>query len=187
MFEPHHLLQPLPQLQFKIRVELLRWGRHGRHGCIARFNNQPTPRLPPQGSTSGHPPSSLLPHAPDERPNCRSITILGGMPHHTPHNKMTKQLTRIGPLRAGIVLGVLYGIFSLIIMPFVLLAFFIGGKAGTATPAFFGFGLGFAIMLPVLYAAVGFIGGIIAAAIYNLVAKWTGGLEFEVRDVPPAP
>ena len=94
---------------------------------------------------------------------------------------MKKQLTRIAPLRAGIVLGVLYGILSLIIAPFILIAAVIGSKTGTATPAIFG--VGFAIMLPVLYAVVGFLGGVIAAAIYNLVAKWTGGLEFEVRDV----
>ena len=93
---------------------------------------------------------------------------------------MKKQLTYITPLRAGIVLGALYGILSLLVVPFVLLAVLIGGKAGAHTPAVFG--MGFAIFLPVLYAAVGFIGGIIAAALYNLIAKWTGGFEFEVRD-----
>jgi hypothetical protein len=97
---------------------------------------------------------------------------------------MRKQLTRIVPLKAGIVLGVLYGILSLLVAPFILLAAVLSSKAQTATPAIFG--VGFAIMLPLIYAVVGFIGGIIAAAIYNLVAKWTGGLEFEVRDVPPA-
>ncbi len=97
---------------------------------------------------------------------------------------MKKQLTRIAPLRAGIVLGVLYGILSLIIVPFFLLFAIIGSKASTAPPPIFG--IGFAIMLPVIYAVFGFIGGVIAAAIYNLVAQWTGGLEFEVRDVPPA-
>ena len=95
---------------------------------------------------------------------------------------MKKQLTYVAPLRAGIVLGVLYGLLSLIFVPFFLLGAVLGSRAGA--PAFFG--VGFAILLPVLYAAAGFIGGIIAAAIYNLVAMWTGGLEFEVRDVPAA-
>ncbi len=44
-------------------------------------------------------------------------------------------------------------------------------------------GVGFAIMMPVIYAVFGFIGGVIAAALYNLIAKWTGGFEFEVRDL----
>lgn len=97
---------------------------------------------------------------------------------------MKKQLTYITPLRAGIVLGVLYGILSLIVVPFVLLAAVLGSKTGVPTPAIFGAGL--AILLPVLYAAAGFIGGVIAAALYNLIAKWTGGFEFEVRDLPLA-
>jgi len=96
---------------------------------------------------------------------------------------MKKQLTHISPLRAGIVLGVLYGFLGLIFVPFFLIAAVIGGKSG-GMPAAFG-GAFFAILLPVFYAVAGFVGGVIAAAIYNLVAKWTGGLEFEVRDVPP--
>ena len=91
---------------------------------------------------------------------------------------MKKQLTRIAPLRAGIVLATVYVLIGLIVVPFVLLAAVFGGKGGLG-------GAFFAILLPVLYAVVGFIGGIIAAAIYNLAAKWTGGLEFEVRDIPP--
>lgn len=45
----------------------------------------------------------------------------------------------------------------------------------------------FAVLFPVLYAIGGFIGGVIGAAIYNVVAKMTGGLEFEVEDLPPQP
>jgi hypothetical protein len=95
---------------------------------------------------------------------------------------MKKQLTYIAPLRAGIVLGVLYGLLGLVFVPFFLLAAVFGSKASGAGSAFFGI---FGLFFPVFYAVAGFIGGIIAAAIYNLVAKWTGGLEFEVQDVPP--
>jgi hypothetical protein len=92
---------------------------------------------------------------------------------------MKKRLTRVTPLRAGIVLGILYGIGGLIIAPFFLLAAF-AGKGGVG-------GVAFAVMFPVIYAVGGFVGGIIAAALYNLVAKWTGGLEFEVTDETPVP
>lgn len=97
---------------------------------------------------------------------------------------MKKQLTHISPLRAGIVLAVLYGLFGLIFVPFFLLAAVIGSRS-SGGPAAFG-GAFFIILFPVIYAAGGFVGGIITAAVYNLVARWTGGLEFEVRDVPPA-
>jgi hypothetical protein len=93
-----------------------------------------------------------------------------------------KELTRISPLRAGIISGVLYGVMALIFVPIGLLTLLFHGKSGVANA----FGGVFFIFAPVLYGILGFIGGIIAAAVYNLVVKFTGGLEFEVRDVPPA-
>jgi membrane protease YdiL (CAAX protease family) len=95
---------------------------------------------------------------------------------------MKKQLTYIAPLRAGIVLGILYGLLGLIMVPFFVLGALFSIKNGPAGAVPFGL-LG--ILFPAFYAVAGFIGGVIAAAIYNLIAKWTGGLEFEVRDVPP--
>ena len=43
-----------------------------------------------------------------------------------------------------------------------------------------------AIVFPIMYAVLGFIFGVIGAAIYNLVAGWTGGIEFTLSDVVPA-
>jgi hypothetical protein len=100
------------------------------------------------------------------------------------HFQPRKCLTYIAPLRAGVVLAVIYAFFGLIFVPFFVLMALFGNKAGA--PAVFG-GMFFALFFPVLYAIGGFIGGIIGAAIYNLVAKWTGGLEFEFRDSPPRP
>ena len=79
-------------------------------------------------------------------------------------------------------LGILYGILGLIFIPFFLLAALIGSRAGV--PAFFGDF--FVLLMSVLYAFIGFIGGIIAGALCNVIAKWTGGLEFAVGGVVPA-
>jgi hypothetical protein len=81
-------------------------------------------------------------------------------------------------LKAGMVLGLLYGILSLVIVPVIVFG------AALNTNRAFPVGTVLAIFLPVLYGAVGFIFGVIFAALYNLVAKLTGGLEFEVGDVP---
>ncbi len=94
---------------------------------------------------------------------------------------MKRQLTYIAPLRAGIVLGLLYGMLSLIVVPFILVASLFTLKAQSSGAAVFG--IGFVIALPVIYAVLGFVGGIIAAALYNLVAKWTGGFVLELRDL----
>lgn len=90
---------------------------------------------------------------------------------------MKKRLTHISPLQLGIVLGILYGIVSLIIVPFLFLAAMFGPR-GT------GMGAIFVIFLPVLYAVLGFIGGVISAFVYNIVAQWTGGVEFTTSDAP---
>jgi hypothetical protein len=42
----------------------------------------------------------------------------------------------------------------------------------------------FLVGLPIAYAIMGFIFGVIAAAVYNLIAGWTGGLEFTFSDPP---
>jgi hypothetical protein len=38
--------------------------------------------------------------------------------------------------------------------------------------------------MPIIMATIGFIGFVIFAALYNLIAKWVGGMEFETIDVP---
>ena len=94
---------------------------------------------------------------------------------------MKKRLTNVSPLKLGITLAVIYGIMSLIfLVPFFLIFSVIGAVSARtgahALPVIFS-GV-FVIFLPIIYAVLGFIGGVIAAFIYNLVAKWTGGIEF---------
>jgi len=107
---------------------------------------------------------------------------------------MKKRLTRVSPLQLGIVLGVLYGLLSLIIIV-PMGAIFAGTTALTGhavhsgpSPALVGGAVGgiMMILLPLLYAVLGFILGVITGAVYNLVAKLTGGIEFTVSDAPEA-
>ena len=72
-------------------------------------------------------------------------------------------------------------------MPFFLIIGFgasaaAAQQAGSQIPFASMFGVG-ALFLPVMYGAFGFIGGVIGAAIYNLVAKWTGGFEVTVENL----
>ena len=97
------------------------------------------------------------------------------------HVAVVKRLTRIAPLQAGIVLGVFYGVLSVIAVPFLALTAMSAIKANTPIAAV---GVLIVIGLPLIYAVCGFIGGVIAAFLYNLIAKFTGGLEFETRESP---
>jgi hypothetical protein len=42
------------------------------------------------------------------------------------------------------------------------------------------FGVGAIVVLPILYGVAGFVGGILGAAIYNVIASIVGGIEFEI-------
>ena len=102
----------------------------------------------------------------------------------TPPTLATKRIVkRIAPLQAGKILGIVYGAMGLLFMPFFLLMSVIASRLphaeGAALP--FIFGVGFAIAAPVFYGVMGFLVGVIGAAIYNLVARWVGGLEVEVE------
>jgi hypothetical protein len=46
-------------------------------------------------------------------------------------------------------------------------------------------GIGFMIGLPIVYTIVGFVGGAIAALVYNLAAGMIGGVKFELEGVNP--
>lgn len=95
---------------------------------------------------------------------------------------MIRRVTRISPWQAGKFFAVLYFLIGLIFAVFFALV------AQFAPPDQLGFGLGFAVAFPFLYAIGALIFVPIGCWIYNLVAKLVGGLEFEVveQDANPA-
>ena len=81
--------------------------------------------------------------------------------------------------------GLLYFCLGLILAPFFLLIGLMGSALGQRSPIAGLFGVGFAVLLPFLYGIFGFIAGLIWALLYNLFARWVGGIEVEL-DVKPA-
>lgn len=90
------------------------------------------------------------------------------------------RIRRIAPLQAAKIAAVLYGVIGLIFFPFFLL---ISRFSSAGTGPWSGMGMGFAIAVPLLYAAFGFVGTLIAAALYNVVAGWVGGIEVEIESI----
>lgn len=95
---------------------------------------------------------------------------------------------KIGVASAGKMLGALYAVIGLIIGVIFALLSLLGagmeaalGESGDA--GFFGaiFGLGAIVIFPVIYGVMGFIGGLIMAVVYNLVASFAGGIRLEVE------
>lgn len=103
---------------------------------------------------------------------------------------MKRRIKRIAPLQAGKMMGVLYACMGLIFLPFFMLAGLAGafaqhaqqaqqGQAAAAAITGVMFGMG--LLMPVIYGVMGFIFGVISAALYNLIARWIGGIEVEVE------
>ena len=57
----------------------------------------------------------------------------------------------------------------------------VGGAASRAL-----FGVGAVIFLPVVYGAFGFLGSLLMASLYNVGAKWAGGIEIRVESMSGA-
>jgi hypothetical protein len=99
---------------------------------------------------------------------------------------MKKTLKSIEPVQLGKIAGALYGLMGLIFVPFLILFAVIGSFAPkppngppAALVAVICFAL--AIFMPIVYAAMGFLVGIIGAWLYNLIARWIGGIQIEVE------
>ncbi len=101
---------------------------------------------------------------------------------------MVTRLRNINPIRCALVSGVLYALLGVILALFfapimsIMTAYMPHGTARTAG----GFSMGTLILVPIFYAVLGFIGGLITAFFYNLVARWTGGIEVTLDSAIPA-
>ncbi len=100
---------------------------------------------------------------------------------------MVTRLRNVNPVQCGIVSGVLYALLG------VIAALFLAPIMSIMTshmPPGLNVGPGPSmsslIFLPIVYAVLGFIGGMITAFLYNLVARWTGGVEVTLDSAVPA-
>ncbi|MDP2933779.1 MAG: DUF3566 domain-containing protein [bacterium] len=86
-----------------------------------------------------------------------------------------KIIKKIAPLQLGKILAVLYGLISILFVPFLIIGVIFEENSNPAKIIFF-------IFIPILYIIGGFIVGIIGAAIYNLCAKFVGGIKITLED-----
>lgn len=94
----------------------------------------------------------------------------------------------VGVMSVAKIMALMYGCVALIFVPFFLILSLVGTFAGQEKNPFAGlFGLFLAIFAPILYAALGFIGGAIGALLYNLFARLVGGFELELELRPAVP
>jgi hypothetical protein len=91
----------------------------------------------------------------------------------------------VGVLSLGKIMGAIYGVLGVIFMPIFLVIGITGSIAGGKGAALGAAGALFiAILFPILYGLMGFAAGAIGAQLYNLFAKWLGGIELQLQAVP---
>ena len=90
---------------------------------------------------------------------------------------MKKSITRIGPVSAAKVMALLYFFISI---PFALIMAVV---SHFAPPGEDRFGIAMVIIMPILYAAFGFIFTLIGAWLYNVIAAMVGGIEYISEEV----
>jgi hypothetical protein len=89
---------------------------------------------------------------------------------------MRKRITRVAPFQLGKVFAVLYAIFS---VPIALIM----GIAASFAPQGQSMSLAMIVALPLFYVIFGFLGMALAAWLYNVVARWTGGIEYVTQEM----
>jgi hypothetical protein len=90
-----------------------------------------------------------------------------------------RRVKKIGVLQTSIVSAIIFFILSLImVVPMMLVM----GIAGVFSDNMgFAFGGAFMIFMPIMYAVIGFLFTALWCWMYNVVAKWIGGIEIEVE------
>jgi|SRR5579864_920586 len=96
-------------------------------------------------------------------------------------------IRRLGVLSVAKTQGTLYALLGLIVGAVVALLALFGAALGSSMGSDHqgsifsaALGVGAIVIFPVVYGLVGFVAGLLIAALYNLVAGITGGVEIEL-------
>jgi hypothetical protein len=107
--------------------------------------------------------------------------------------RMVTRLRHISVVQFALVAAVLYAMIGiiiglawwLVISPIMMLGVKHSGITTPGMAAMTGIGFFAIIFFPIMYGIIGFIAGLLYAALYNLAARWTGGFELTLDQVAP--
>lgn len=138
------------------------------------------------GAGQSAPPSALKLGRPSFADETRKLLVSAGELLWGDREKNMRKITKFEPLSVMKISAIVYALMGFLEGAIFSIGFSIARMAtpnGRPMPR--GFGLlfgGFSIILfPVLFAVMGAVFGGIGAAIYNVAAKWVGGIQVEVE------
>lgn len=95
------------------------------------------------------------------------------------------KINRINSISLAKILALTQATFGFIAGLFIAVMTFLGvnldQNAAAQQAGFTGMGVMAIIAMPLIYGAVGFIGGWATGALYNFIVRWTGPLEIDVE------
>jgi hypothetical protein len=98
------------------------------------------------------------------------------------------KIRSVAPLSVGKIFGAIYGALGLLIGLVFALISLVGALAVANQQGGLGglppiaFGIAAVIVAPIFYGMIGFLGGVITAAIYNVAAGILGGIEVDLGE-----
>ena len=102
------------------------------------------------------------------------------------------KITSVTMAAFGVVIGVIYGLIFMAVGGAMMAG---GGRdANTAGASSLVIGLVMMVAIPIFYAVLGFLAGLLGGVIYNVAARTVGGIELELENMdgggyapPPSP
>jgi hypothetical protein len=83
------------------------------------------------------------------------------------------------------IMGAVYGAMGLLAIPILLVVGFASLASGQQTGAMGGIAfVALGLFAPFFYGGLGFVFGGLGAWVYNLAAKWLGGIQIELTETP---
>jgi hypothetical protein len=90
---------------------------------------------------------------------------------------MKQQIVRFSPHQNGKVFAILMALGSLVFIVPIMLFAFASAPADAKPPLMFVLGM------PILYLVMGYVSVAVSCAVYNLLYRHIGGIEFEARGI----
>ena len=92
-----------------------------------------------------------------------------------------KRVQKIGPVSLAKVLGALYALLGFIFGFVPLLVTLLVGPPAEFPTEQVGFIYAAPVLLAIFYGLIGAVSGFLGGLLYNLIAKWVGGVEVELE------
>ncbi|MGI9471687.1 MAG: hypothetical protein ACR2NZ_09165 [Rubripirellula sp.] len=124
---------------------------------------------------------SQNPYNVSTQPNADATTSPATQPYET----RTYAVKRIEPISLGMTLGAIYALMGLLFGGLFLFITLLGATVSMEgeAPSAIGVvtGLGGLLLIPIFYGVLGFLFGLIGAVVYNLIARWLGGIRLDLE------